>query len=95
MLVEVIVGVSFASEMLILKALEYDCIEEVNPLLPKRPSAANIILLKTALLGPAVYRLRHDLTKPADFYGVNYIMSYVIINNIDQYHLAKEQCNRR
>ena len=78
-----------------MKALEFDCIEEVNPLLPKKPSASNMILLKSALLGPAIYRLRHELTTPEDFYGVNYIMSYVIINNVDQYRAAKKQCNRR
>lgn len=78
-----------------MKALGFDCIEEVNPLLPKKPSASDIILLKTALIGPAVYQLRNTMTTPEDFYGVNYIMSYVIINNIDQYRVARKRCNRR
>jgi hypothetical protein len=75
-----------------LLALEYDCIEEVNPLLPRRPNAADIILLKSALLLPMAYQQRNTRIPPDEFHSINYIMTYVIVNNIDQYNTAKSQC---
>jgi hypothetical protein len=75
------------------EALKFDCVEELNPLLGKRPSTEEIIFLKLILLGPALYSQWRDIQNN-DLYAPNFIMAHVIANNYDVLSEAKNNCNR-
>lgn len=75
------------------EALKYDCVEELNPLLGKRPSTNEIIMLKLILLGPTLYSQWRDIENK-ELYAPNFIMAHVIANNYDVLSSARSKCNK-
>lgn len=77
------------------EAVKYDCIVEINPLLPERPSYQQLILTKGIILVPTM--LRNN-----DFYNFkheeldrsNFLQSIVVSNNLYLLNDAKQNCNR-
>ena len=76
-------------------ALRYSCVEEVNPLLGKSPTAKDLILLKVILLGPGLYYSNkyEGIITDADLAASNYLMTAVVANNFDVYSQAKKRDN--
>ena len=72
-------------------ALQYSCIEEVNPIFGKSPTAKDLILLKVILLGPGLYYSNkyEGIITDADLAASNYLMTAVVANNFDVWSDAK------
>ena len=72
------------------RALQYSCIQEVNPLLGDRPSIQDMVVLKVLLFGPTFwYSKKNSIITDADLLGPNYLMTVVIANNADVWSKAK------
>ena len=77
------------------RALQYNCVEEVNPILGKKPTANDIIGLKVFLLAPALwYTNKNETITDEDLAGANYMMTAVIANNFDVWSEASSNCRK-
>lgn len=76
--------------------MKYDCIKELNPLLGDSPTVPKMFALKTAILLPAIEidRKNNKLTSQA-FSEMNFLMTIVLANNLEQISNAKKYCNKR
>ena len=74
------------------RAVDYSCVKEVNPLLSESPSATDLVALKVFLLAPALwYTNKYETITDEDLAGTNYIMTAVVANNFDIYYKAKKR----
>jgi hypothetical protein len=77
------------------RALEYDCVEELNPILGKSPNVQDVIGLKVVLLVPALwYTNKYETITDHDLGLMNYMMTSVVVNNIDVLSEAKDTCDK-
>jgi hypothetical protein len=77
------------------RALQYSCVEEVNPILGKKPTANDIVGLKVFLLAPALwYTNKYETITDEDLAGVNYMMTAVVANNFDVWSEASSNCRK-
>ena len=75
------------------RALQYNCVQEVNPILGKSPTVNDIILLKVLVLGPALYYTNKvETITDQSLAGANYMMTAVVANNFDVWAEAKDTC---
>ena len=74
------------------KALDYDCVTEVNPIFGNRPSTTKLIGIKSVILSTSLL-LGTDMTS-ADINGVNTVYTYIAVNNLDVLYRAKKSCNK-
>lgn len=78
------------------KGMAYDCVYELNPLLPDVPEVYEMVALKTLILGPLLkaidkqYTITDDMLKPTI-----YISALVLHNNLRVIDRAKKRCNKR
>ena len=78
------------------RGLKYDCVKELNPLVGESPSVGKMFAVKTAILLPAIEIDRRNNELTADtFHYMNFLMSLVIANNIQQVSDAKKYCKKR
>jgi hypothetical protein len=76
-------------------ALQYNCVEELNPILGKSPTVKDVIGLKVILLAPALwYTNKHETITDHDLGLMNYMMTSVVVNNIDVLSEAKDTCDK-
>jgi hypothetical protein len=76
-------------------ALQYNCVEELNPILGKSPTVKDVIGLKVILLAPALwYTNKHETITDHDLGLMNYMMTSVVVNNIDVLSDAKDTCDK-
>jgi hypothetical protein len=76
-------------------ALQYNCVEELNPILGKSPTVKDVIGLKVILLAPALwYTNKHETITDHDLGLMNYMMTSVVVNNIDVLSDAKDNCDK-
>jgi hypothetical protein len=76
------------------RALQYNCIEEVNPILGKSPTVNDIIGLKVLLLAPTLWHANKNGTiTDEDLAGANFMMTAVVANNFDVWSEAKHLDN--
>ena len=76
-------------------ALQYNCVEELNPILGKSPNVQDVIGLKVILLAPALwYTNKHETITDHDLGLMNYMMTSVVVNNIDVLSEAKDTCDK-
>ena len=71
------------------KATQYDCVSEMNPLLPEVPAISDMVILKTIVLGAT------PIDRQEDMHIINYITGVVVINNIAVWDRAKKRCTLR
>ena len=77
------------------RALQYSCIEELNPILGTSPDVNDIIGLKVVLLVPALwYTNKYETITDHDLGLMNYMMTSVVVNNIDVLSDAKDNCDK-
>ena len=77
------------------RALEYDCVEELNPILGKTPNIQDVIGLKVVLLAPTIYYAdKYATITDDDLAGFNFLMSSVVANNFDVWSEAKDTCSK-
>lgn len=76
------------------RALEYNCVKEVNPILGKSPSIQDMVGLKVLLFAPSIrYANKYELWSNEDIVGANYLMAAVVANNFDVWNEAKTKEN--
>ncbi|MDA8915650.1 hypothetical protein N9I01_00325 [bacterium] len=76
------------------RALEYNCIKEVNPILGKSPTVDDIIKLKVLLFAPSIWHAnKYEPWSNEDIAGANYLMVAVVANNFDVWNEAKTKEN--
>ena len=77
------------------KGLEYDCVKEMNPLLPDRPSTAHVILHKGIVFGiPYINNNWKDTVTDAELLTANLLTSVVVLNNFDVIDGARSSCSK-
>ena len=77
------------------RALQYNCVEELNPILGKSPNVQDVIGLKVVLLVPALwYTNKYETITDHDLGLMNYMMTSVVVNNIDVLSEAKDTCRK-
>jgi hypothetical protein len=70
---------------------KYDCIVELNPLLPRRPGVGDLVALKLLpLIFVDDWRATDQELAPATF-----VTAVVVVNNFEVIHTASKQCGRR
>ena len=76
-------------------ALQYNCVEELNPILGKSPTVKDVIGLKVVLLAPTIYYAdKYATITDDDLAGFNFLMSSVVANNFDVWSEAKDTCSK-
>ena len=77
------------------RGLQYDCVEEANPLFGRRPSVSDMTLTKFAVLTPAIqYDRRHGNLNKRTIRSTNAFMAIVIGNNLNVIHRAEKRCQK-
>ena len=77
------------------KGLAYDCVKELNPLLPERPSTAHIILHKAVVFGiPYINNNWKDTATDSELLTASLVTGVVVINNFDVVEGARNNCNK-
>jgi len=70
---------------------KYDCIVELNPLLPRRPTVSDLLLLKTLpLVFVDDWHATDEELAPATF-----VTAVVVLNNFDVIDTARRRCSSR
>jgi len=78
------------------KGMEWDCVQELNPLLPEIPTVADMVVLKTAVLVPIYGGLHYTNTlTDEDFIIPSMLVGVVVINNFKVIERAKKNCQKR
>jgi len=76
------------------RALEYNCVKEVNPILGKSPSIQDMVGLKVLLFAPSIWHAnKYEPWTNEDIAGANYLMTAVVANNFDVWNEAKTKEN--
>lgn len=77
------------------EGMKYDCVKEVNPLLPEKPSTTRIILHKGIILGFPYFKNNWiETTSTDELLVANLITGVVVLSNFDVIDNAKTYCNR-
>ena len=78
------------------RGLQYDCVYEMNPFVGESPSVSRMFFIKTAILTPALEMDRREGNLTAEVFNeMNFLMSVVVANNLDQVRQARKYCNKR
>ena len=77
------------------RGMRYDCVKELNPLLPERPSIQDMIILKTFILYPTYYTINQAVTiTNQDLIAPSIITGAVVLNNQYVNRRASKNCNK-
>lgn len=72
------------------RALQYNCVKELNPLLGDKPDLSALVGLKVGLLGPVIWgNSKYDVITTDQLAGANFLMTIVVANNYDIWNEAK------
>ena len=76
------------------RGMEYDCVYEVNPLLPDKPTLERLILHKSITLIP--FKHLSDILQPSDqeLFLSTALTGLVVLNNFKVIDRAKQNCNK-
>lgn len=76
------------------RGMQYDCVYEVNPLLPKKPSLERLVLHKSITLIP--FKHLSDVLEPSDreLFLSTALTGLVVLNNFKVLDRAKRNCNK-
>ena len=78
------------------KGMQYDCVKELNPLLPEIPTVSEIVLLKTAILLPSYTAIHRAVTiTNEDLYAPIFLTAMVVQNNLRVLDRAEGNCQKR
>jgi len=77
------------------EAVKYNCIVEINPLLPDRPSYQQLILTKGIILVPAMLRNNDSYNlKHKEMDRTNFMQTIVVSNNFYLLNDARQNCDK-
>ena len=75
------------------RGMRYDCVKELNPLLPERPTVRDMIVLKAFILYPTYYTVNQAFTiTDQDLIAPSIITSAVVVNNYHVNRRASKNC---
>ena len=76
--------------------MKYDCVYELNPFLPSVPTVGDMVMLKGAILGPAIYNTRQvrEITNE-ELSPAVLITAAVVGSNFNILSRARNKCNKR
>lgn len=75
--------------------MKYDCVIELNPLLPKRPSIQDMVILKTIIIVPAIQTTRSArIITTEELLPATLLTGAVVINNFNVLNKAQRVCNK-
>ena len=78
------------------KALAYDCVYELNPLLPRVPEVHEMVLLKTAIFGSILPEIQKRQTITNEILMPTLMLTSVVVHsNLRVLEKAKKHCNKR
>ena len=78
------------------RGMKYNCIKELNPLLPEVPEIYEIVALKTIILVPTYTTIHRAVAiTDADLFFPNLLTASVVINNYNVLKSAKRNCQIR
>ncbi len=77
------------------RGLKYDCVEEVNPLLPSVPSLGQIAALKVAIYHPVYLSQNKPYYQNRDLVLANALSLAVVDNNYKVWKEVRNVCGRR
>ena len=78
------------------RGLQYDCVEEANPIFGRRPTVSDMALTKFAVLTPAIqYDKKNGNLNKRTIRSTNAFMAIVIGNNYNVIHKADRLCQKR
>ena len=75
--------------------MEYDCVYEMNPLLPEIPHRDRLLIHKGLVLHPLVFLYRDDLLTYENMFAPMLMSTYVVHNNLQVINRAKQYCKKR
>jgi len=76
--------------------MKYNCVKELNPLLPEVPEIYEIVTLKSIILVPTYTTIHHAIIiTDADLFFPNLLTASVVINNYNVLKRAKRNCQIR
>ena len=77
------------------RGMRYNCVKELNPLLPKRPTVGEMITLKTFILGPTYYTINEAVTiTNKDLITPSLVTGAVVLNNYHVNRRASKYCRK-
>ena len=77
------------------EGMKYDCVFEVNPLLPEVPHLDRLLIHKAAFLHPFAIFQKHDVLRREDMFFPTLFSAYVVYNNLQVIDRAEQRCNLR
>jgi hypothetical protein len=77
------------------RGMDYECVYEQNPLLPRVPSTERLILHKVVFTSPVWILDKENLLKKGDVIFPTMLMTYVIHHNLKVIDRASKRCNKR
>tara|TARA_B100000085_G_C18208563_1_gene376740 strand:- start:202 stop:480 length:279 start_codon:yes stop_codon:yes gene_type:complete len=90
------VFLQFADIYTTYRGLQYDCVEEANPIFGRRPTVSDMTLTKFAVLTPAIqYDKKNGNLNKQTIRSTNAFMAIVIGNNLNVINRADRLCQKR
>ena len=78
------------------KGMQYDCVKELNPLLPSVPTVGEMLFLKTTILLPSYTAIHEAVTiTNEDLYAPIFLTAMVVHNNLGVLDRVKRDCKKR
>tara|TARA_B100000212_G_scaffold337113_1_gene311461 strand:+ start:797 stop:1075 length:279 start_codon:yes stop_codon:yes gene_type:complete len=92
----VFVFLQFADIYTTYRGLQYDCVEEANPLFGRRPTVSDMTFTKFAVLTPAIqYDKKNGNLNKSTIRSTNALMAFVVGNNLNVINRADRLCQKR
>lgn len=76
------------------KAMQWDCVKELNPLLPERPTAGRIVIHKYVFLWPLVQMDSFIPLTDEELWPATAITAGVVLSNFNVIKNAKRNCKK-
>ena len=78
------------------EGMRYNCVKELNPLLPSVPTVKEMLVLKSVTLIPSYTAVDRALTiRDEDLYGPMLLTALVVQNNFRVLDRVEDKCNLR
>ena len=77
------------------EGMKYDCVYELNPLLPEVPHLDRLLIHKAVFLHPFVLFQKENVLRKEDMFFPTFFAAFVVHSNLKVIDRAKERCNLR
>jgi len=75
--------------------MEYDCVYEMNPLLPEIPHRDRLILHKATFLHPFIFLYEENMLDYRSMIFPLWMGAFVVHNNLEVIDRAEKNCQKR